>query len=116
MTLLSHTERGERHLLERRIEMDCPNCGLGLCVNKSCKAIAGYERNTACQQGAGATNALEALVSGTHFTFFIKGAKVGEFDDDSVGNGIVGLYAGPNVEASFTYLMIAQPADGGPYS
>lgn len=90
--------------------------GAFVCVNSSCNRLAGYERNAAVLKGAGATNALEALVSGTHFTFIINGVKVGEADDNSVGNGIVGLYAGPNVEASFTNLMIAQPANGGSYS
>lgn len=90
--------------------------GAFVCVDSSCKPIAGYERNAAVLKGAGAVNTLEALVSDTRFTFLINGVKVGEVDDNSVGNGVVGLYAGPNVEASFTNLMIAQPANGGSYS
>ena len=90
--------------------------GAIVCVDKACKPLAGFERNTAVLAGVGATNTLEALVEGTHFTFFINGVKVGEADDDSVGNGIVGLFASPGVEATFTNLMIAQPPNGLSYS
>jgi hypothetical protein len=86
--------------------------GAFVCADKTCKPLAGYERDTAVQVGLGATNALEVWVVGTHFTFFVNGVKVGEADDSSVGNGRVGLYAEQGVEASFTNLMIAQPAGG----
>ena len=86
--------------------------GAVVCANAKCGALAAFERNTAVQAGSGATNALEVLVVGTHFTFFVNGVKVGEADDSSVGNGRVGLYAEQGIEASFTNLEIAQPNGG----
>ncbi|MGH2487558.1 MAG: hypothetical protein ACRDHE_16270 [Ktedonobacterales bacterium] len=83
-----------------------------VCVNSTCKPLAGFTRDTAVQAGIGATNALEVEVTGTSFTFFVNGAKVGEADDSSVGTGMVGLYAEQGAEASFTNLMIAQPSGG----
>lgn len=83
-----------------------------VCASGACKPLAGFQRNTAVRTGSGATNTLETLVSGTHFTFFVNGVKVGEADDSSVGNGRVGLYAEQGVEATFTNLMIAQPGGG----
>lgn len=83
-----------------------------VCANSTCKPLAGFQRDTAVEAGLGATNALEAVVTGTSFTFYVNGVKVGEADDSSVGNGMVGLYADQGAEASFTNLMIAQPTGG----
>jgi len=59
--------------------------------------------------GLNQANTLEIIAKGTHFEFWINGAKVGAFDDATYSFGSVGLAGEEGDEAVFTGLTISRP-------
>ena len=72
-----------------------------------------FQPSDAIEMGAAATNQLTATCQGTHFTLSVNGAVVGEFDDDELPRGDVGLIAGTfdegGVRIHFDDVVVAQP-------
>ena len=62
--------------------------------------------NAVIKQGFNASNTLLVQAKGSHFVFFINGAKVGEADDSTYANGEIGLLATGTTEVAFNNIKI----------
>jgi hypothetical protein len=65
-----------------------------------------FTANAAIHKGLGATNTMMVKVSGSHFDFFVNGAKVGQVDDSSLTTGESGMYGNVGIEVVYTNFSI----------
>jgi hypothetical protein len=72
----------------------------------ACTAAVGLTANPAIHKGLSATNTLEVRAVGSHFDFFINGAKMGQADDDTTEAGPASLDASSGIEVVFNNLKI----------
>jgi hypothetical protein len=64
--------------------------------------------DSALHSGLHEVNTLEVKVKGSHFDFFINGAKVGEINDSHYATGQIGLSGEDGVEVVYTDLSIVK--------
>ena len=64
--------------------------------------------DSAIHNGIHQVNTLEVKMKGTHFDFFINGAKVGEINDSHYATGQIGLSGEDGVEVVYTDLSIVK--------
>jgi hypothetical protein len=73
-----------------------------------------FQPADAVVQGPEASNHLTATCDGTHFSLAVNGTVVGEFDDDELPRGDVGVIAGTfdegGVRIYFDNVVVRQPA------
>lgn len=76
-------------------------------VNNHGTQLEPYTANLAINRGLNVTNRLRVRFAGTHFDFFVNDVQVGEFDDPTYTSaGLVGLTAGPNIQAVFNNFEV----------
>jgi len=71
--------------------------------------LSGVTTNAAIKSGLSVTNHLEVRAAGSHFDFFVNGAKVGFHDDPSYASGTPGLSGAKNAEVVYTNFTVTQP-------
>lgn len=80
-----------------------------IAAQNKCVSVVDYRPNSAIHQGLHATNTLEVIAVGSHFTFKVNGTEVGAADDSSLSVGAVGFEGHDNSEVVFSNLTITQP-------
>src|SRR5262249_24167785 len=70
--------------------------------------LAGDAVTTAAHKGLSATNTLQVVAKGSHFTFFANGIQVGKADDSSYASGKIGLTVGGDIESVFTNVVVTK--------
>ncbi len=72
-----------------------------------------FQPSDAILMGPSATNHLSATCQGTHFSLSVNGTRVGEFEDDELPRGDIGLIAGTfdegGVRLHFDNVVVRQP-------
>lgn len=72
-----------------------------------------FQPSVTIQMGPSATNHLSATCQGTHFSLSVNGTRVGEFEDDELPRGDIGLIAGTfdegGVRLLFDNVVVRQP-------
>ncbi|HEX9068701.1 MAG TPA: hypothetical protein VF807_08020 [Ktedonobacterales bacterium] len=73
--------------------------------------IATGSNVTALHQGLNQPNTMRVRMSGSHFTFFVNGAQVGEASDATFTTGELGVFLGTitGTDAVFTNLIVTTP-------
>lgn len=70
-------------------------------VVKGDGSVVDSKTDLAIKPGFNAVNRLMVTFHRSHFEFFVNGVKVGEYDDRSLTNGVIGVTAGPDGTAVF---------------
>lgn len=72
-----------------------------------------FQPSDSIQMGPSAINHLSAICQGTHFSLSVNGSLVGEFEDDELPRGDIGLIAGTfeegGVRIHFDNVVVRQP-------
>lgn len=66
-----------------------------------------FTSNAAIAHGLNATNTLQVVAKGSHFTFYVNGVQVGSFNDTTFASGEVGLDSGKGIEVVYRNLKIS---------
>lgn len=66
-----------------------------------------FTDSAAIARGLNATNTLQVVAKGSHFTFYANGVQVGSFNDTTFASGEVGLHGGEGIEVVYRNLKIS---------
>lgn len=75
-------------------------------TNEQATFFEPFTANAAIHKGLGATNTMMVKVSGSHFDFFVNGAKVGQVNDSSLSTGESGMYGNVGIEVVYSNFSI----------
>lgn len=65
--------------------------------------------NSAIKRGLNVTNTLEVDMSGSHFTFFVNGVKVGEVSDATYASGLTGFDSAEGTTVQYNDFVVTRP-------
>jgi hypothetical protein len=72
--------------------------------------LASHAGSPSIRKGLYESNTLQVRATGSHFEFFVNDVKVGQVNDSSYSQGIVGLGGNEKLEVVYTNFMLSQPA------
>jgi hypothetical protein len=75
-------------------------------VNGQAHFLVNFTPNLAIKGGLNSVNTLLVQAKGSHFTFFVNGANVGQADDSTFVTGLSGLGANQSIEVAYNNLQI----------
>jgi hypothetical protein len=72
--------------------------------------LASHAANPSINKGLHVANTLQVRATGRHFEFFVNDVKVGQVDDSSYAEGVIGLGSNDQLEVVYTNFILSQPA------
>jgi hypothetical protein len=72
--------------------------------------LASHAENPSINKGLFHSNTLQVRATGSHFEFFVNSVKVGQVNDSSYPQGVVGLGSNDQLEVVYTNFILTQPA------
>jgi hypothetical protein len=72
--------------------------------------LASHDDNPSINKGRFHSNTLQVRATGSHFEFFVNNVKVGQVNDSSYPQGVVGLGSNDQLEVVYTNFILTQPA------
>ena len=79
------------------------------CANSNCANLTAPGQSDAIQKGMNTVNTLQVHMDGSHFDFYVNGAKVGSADDSTFAKGKVGLTCLSPAVAVFNNMELTNP-------
>lgn len=80
------------------------------CVSDKCDTLVDFTANSAIHKGLNASNTLRVTASGSHFTFYVNSAKVGQITDSRFASGAVGLTGSDQLEVVYGSFVVTKPS------
>jgi hypothetical protein len=72
--------------------------------------LASHADNPSIHRGLHQSNTLQVRATGQHFEFFVNDVKVGQVNDSSYAQGIIGLGGNDQLEVVYSNFILTQPA------